>query len=618
MLRSFLLNLILLTAATQLVSSAFGQDHPREKDGFNRELWLKDYEILKQHIATTYANFESKVEAKTVDPYLLNQQTTSALAQAVSDKEALAALLKFIGAFQDPHFRITNLSGMAEIYLPMKATFPIQLHIINNITKVKSINAKDCSLKPGDVIESVNGKAIDDLIKPYLYMYPTGNDALRRSYALNAVFSGSFALESPATIQGIAGTQRVSCIIEPIYEKRTTTPTAAEKPPATDVPELHSSTDPETACKIMGFQDPRPSSAMPHHDLEGYTTVKSSNAFERGILKLKNGEHVAFMRVGSFSEFGYPGVCRESWKKFQTKFRGTCQQKCQREFQRDYVIPQLLTDARIFLRELNQRKIDRLVVDITGNGGGSGWGETLSRMLSPRPTIPCPMAKLIKHPVSAEIYTNHIAEVDQALKTPGLSQLDTDLLRSAKGQLEELNRQVQEHCDLSAYWNSVTFKPQCSLLPAASEFACGQFPYLQPGALKPLSMSMRRTLFYSLGSEFEESLYRGRLFILIDRYSSSSSEYFSAMLQDANAALIIGERSNASGCGYVNGGVPLTLPHSGLNVMASNCIRFRKDGSNEVFGIKPDVEIPWAGEDAPAALKSLIEAVANSPTASSQ
>jgi C-terminal processing protease CtpA/Prc len=89
-----------------------------------------------------------------------------------------------------------------------------------------------------------------------------------------------------------------------------------------------------------------------------------------------------------------------------------------------------------------------------------------------------------------------------------------------------------------------------------------------------------------------------KLFLAVDRATGSAAELFAALLADNGAAKIVGERTLGAGCGYVNGGNPLALPHSGLRVEAPNCVRSRRDGSNEVEGIVPDVAVSWTAEDA--------------------
>ena len=70
-----------------------------------------------------------------------------------------------------------------------------------------------------------------------------------------------------------------------------------------------------------------------------------------------------------------------------------------------------------------------------------------------------------------------------------------------------------------------------------------------------------------------------------------------ALLRDADAAVVVGSRTYGAGCGMTNGGIPLTLPHSGLEVRMPDCARLRVDGTNEVAGIAPDVEADWVDGD---------------------
>ena len=81
------------------------------------------------------------------------------------------------------------------------------------------------------------------------------------------------------------------------------------------------------------------------------------------------------------------------------------------------------------------------------------------------------------------------------------------------------------------------------------------------------------------------------LFVLVDERTASASEYFAAVLQDSGAARIIGTRTMGAGCGYMDGGGKFELSRTKLRVLVPNCVRLRKDGSNERAGIRPDVEL---------------------------
>jgi len=81
---------------------------------------------------------------------------------------------------------------------------------------------------------------------------------------------------------------------------------------------------------------------------------------------------------------------------------------------------------------------------------------------------------------------------------------------------------------------------------------------------------------------------------LVDRETWSAAEYFAALLQDNQAATVVGELTGGAGCGYTDGGIPTKLKNSGARLKMPDCVRFRADGSNEVNGITPDVLVPWA------------------------
>lgn len=82
-----------------------------------------------------------------------------------------------------------------------------------------------------------------------------------------------------------------------------------------------------------------------------------------------------------------------------------------------------------------------------------------------------------------------------------------------------------------------------------------------------------------------------RLFVLVDAGTASASEYFAAILQDNDAARIIGTRTMGADCGYLDGGGEFVLSRTKLRIRVPNCVRIRKDGSNERAGIRPDMEL---------------------------
>ena len=127
-------------------------------------------------------------------------------------------------------------------------------------------------------------------------------------------------------------------------------------------------------------------------------------------------------------------------------------------------------------------------------------------------------------------------------------------------------------CDLSALWKDRDAQPGCwNVVPSPGE-PHEERPYARP--------------------------YSGALYIMTDAATASASEQFAAMLQDNRVARTIGQPTMGIGCGFVNGGNPITLRHSRLVIWMPNCARFRADGTNEFEGIKPDYPVDWGSDNA--------------------
>jgi C-terminal processing protease CtpA/Prc len=127
-------------------------------------------------------------------------------------------------------------------------------------------------------------------------------------------------------------------------------------------------------------------------------------------------------------------------------------------------------------------------------------------------------------------------------------------------------------CELSALWQDRVYQPVCwNVVPGSSE------PHETRGYARP---------------------YDGPLYILTDPRTASASEQFAATLQDNGVARTIGQQTMGVGCGYINGGNPVTLRHSRIVVWMPNCARFRADGSNEFDGVTPDYPVEWASDAA--------------------
>ena len=107
-----------------------------------------------------------------------------------------------------------------------------------------------------------------------------------------------------------------------------------------------------------------------------------------------------------------------------------------------------------------------------------------------------------------------------------------------------------------------------------------------------------------------EGAWNGPVLVLADRGTGSAAEDFVAWLQQNKVATVLGDRTAGAGCGYVNGGNPTRLSVVPVDIWMPNCARFLDDGSNEIEGIAPDVEIPMGDVDPAVQAKALAAALA--------
>jgi hypothetical protein len=263
---------------------------------------------------------------------------------------------------------------------------------------------------------------------------------------------------------------------------------------------------PVASCDAAGYESDDHAFRFPFDRLAGWTPVRTGD-FPSGIA----GD-LGVLRIAAFGEDRYAAICAQAFRTGLTA----------RELQ-------LAVRARLqqlliaTLEELKARGAKRLLIDISGNGGGTEWVTEVVALLT-----------------------------------------DRELVRQSA-------RLVAPACDRSAIWRGET---ACPVLAPAGE----------PSRLT--------------GSGH----WTGPLFILADNKTGSASEDFVAWLQQNGVGVVLGARTAGAGCGYVDGGGRIRLSQGPFDVMAPNCARFLNDGTNEIEGIKPDIEIPMTAEALTAAL----------------
>jgi hypothetical protein len=360
----------------------------------------------------------------------------------------------------------------------------------------------------------------------------------------------------------------------------------AEKPITNEESEKPSSQS--TLCTRLGFHEQRTSPGIAFSCLHGFEqlTTPDSTYFPIGALILASGARVGFVRIALFSEYRFPDLCEAAASEFGLQKASPCDKACGDRVK--LRAADLLTAA--FERQLTALKalpIDALLVDITGNGGGSDWVEPAARTLTAK-RLRSPRIGFIKHEHWTKEFEMRLKDIERDAALRPQKMLD----QAAETYHRALSESKQQAARDAIWQNKVV----PGLVAQSPElFAGGTLPDVKPGELPDSPSSVR--LFYPSRYHYHEGVYSGPLLILVDENTASAAECFAAMLADSGAASVLGSRTRGAGFGYTNGGIRTVLKNSRAEVRMPDGVRFRRDGKNEVEGITPGMFVPWRAND---------------------
>lgn len=345
-------------------------------------------------------------------------------------------------------------------------------------------------------------------------------------------------------------------------------------------------------CQRLGYQSQNQSPKIVFTRLNDFREINTEDSkyFSIGVLRVAAKKDVGVIRIPIFSEYAFPDLCEQAATQMMLKEDSPCDEECEDKVER--TAANLLTAALARqIETLKRNKISMLLVDITGNGGGTNWTEPAARTLSGK-SLRSPRQQFIRH----EHWTKQLRRRLEVIEADARQSTATnrELLLQGANILRKAILESQQPCDRQDVWENR--KPDCSLIVEnPTLYPQSVLPFAKPGSLPDIPSS--RFLFFPSRYRYSEGVYSGQLMVLADRGTWSSAEYFAAMLHDNNVATIIGEPTGGAGCGYTNGGIQTFLKNSRARVKIPDCLRLRADGTNEVAGITPDVLIPWRPND---------------------
>ena len=346
--------------------------------------------------------------------------------------------------------------------------------------------------------------------------------------------------------------------------------------------------DSGTICQRLGYRSRPLRQGIDLTPLAGFKAIDSaeSRIIPSGSGILPNGKRFGLVSIRLFDDSVFPELCEAAVSEMKLAADSQCDEGCE-ERVRSSTSNRYVAALTAQVERLNKEKIDVLLVDLTGNGGGNDVYQPMARTLTAVP-LRSPNAGFVRHPHWAKQNREKLADLEAEIQKAS-GEMRRKLKLAAEAARRDL-AEAEKPCDLSPLWENR--KANCSLVVA---FAKSPVPYAKPGELS--NTALGNIYFSASRYEYREGVFRGKLVVLVDPRTASSSEAFAAMLRDNNAARVIGYPTLGAGCGYTNGGVPATLKKSGARVRMPDCVRLRADGANEINGVTPDVFVPWRQND---------------------
>ena len=365
-------------------------------------------------------------------------------------------------------------------------------------------------------------------------------------------------------------------------------PTAAPAAPAPAAAPVNAA----DFCRARGYDSGQASPGLALA-LAGYTPLDADPVLPAATFT-SGGTRYGILRIGVFDPHGFPTLCTDAVAALSVPLDRPCDEACDNAIVTHAY--RRLTAAMIErLARLRTAGAEILLVDVTGNGGGSEWTEAAARMLTPRPLQSARLA-FARTPHWAGIW----GRLEDRLRGFAASARGTERARLLAWAAEAASAKAEasRRCPPSG-------DPACPWLGRAG-FSTGLVGRVREGEF--LEEEWGPWIFNPGQHPYREGAWSGPVLVLTDQETWSAAEQFAAVLQDNRAALLVGARTGGSGCGYSWGGDPTRLPNSGATLQLPDCVRLRADGSNEVRGIIPDLLLGWRANDGRAFRARMLEA----------
>lgn len=365
-----------------------------------------------------------------------------------------------------------------------------------------------------------------------------------------------------------------------------------------------SDNDANSACSAFGYSPAtRVAFSLPFESLDGFRLQSDglTRAFRSGTIVV-GARRFGLVRIPRFRPAEYPALCFAVWSTLHATGVAPTPAAIQ-----DVIDIAWLRELADRIAAFRTERVDAVLVDVGGNGGGNDLGDWAARLFTSGEVHSAP---LLMHagPLGAEYMDEQLQGLNDALAAHAGDAKVEAALRPAVEAFEHRKREsLQQSCDLSWVWREQRrFDPaKCSGLIDAG-FASGAVDYFAPDGLAPDAAA---ALYWASVADPVRGAWSGPVYVLTDTGTASAAEMFAARMRDSGIAKTVGVRTLGLGCGSMVEAAPLTLPHSRLSFRIPNCVRLRADGSDEVAGIEPDLPVLPAAKESSRARAARVLAV---------
>jgi hypothetical protein len=344
----------------------------------------------------------------------------------------------------------------------------------------------------------------------------------------------------------------------------------------------------ESFCRARGFDPGRPGIGPA---LKGYAPLDPSDVLPAGTVPLGAGR-AGIVRIGKFEPGGSPSLCPEAVAALAIPIDRPCDDACQDKLL-THTYRRLTAAFEERLTRLRAAGATTLLVDVTGNGGGSEWVQAVARMLSPRELVSQRLG-FVRGSHWAGTWSRLAERLRGFARTA--SPQDRRRLLAWAAEADAAGAEAEKTCPPTG---------GCPWLGRVG-YATGLVGRARAGAFA--GKEWGPWIFNPAQYPYRDGVWDGPVIVLVDEGTASAAEEFAALLQDNQAAFVLGARTGGLGCGHTWGGTPTVLKNSGATLRLPDCARFRTDGTNEVRGVIPDHLLPWRTIDGSAFKARLLQA----------